>query len=75
MSQKRVTYYECDKCGKDVGRKRDLRRFVVHVSTSGRSNGMVSFDLCQPCEAGFVAALAEYVPDSQNPNDLGRDVA
>lgn len=69
MSQKRVTYYTCDKCGSDVGRKRELRRFAVETR---QPYNAVSFDLCGDCEGGFLSVLAAYVPDGQNPNDLSR---
>lgn len=70
MSQKRTTTYTCDHCGKDQSRKGDLRRFsVIQGPNWARS---VSFDVCAACEVLLIAAVAEYLPDGETPNDLSR---
>ena len=57
------TSYACDSCGKSVASVKDLQRFAVEsVHRGKRQNDVVVFDLCDECEARFLAAIEPLVP-------------
>ena len=68
MSQRRVTTWECDRCNKQVERKRDLRRFQVTNQVYER----VAFDLCEPCETPLIEFLSGCMPLDWSPEVLRR---
>ncbi len=61
MAEIRQTRYVCDSCGRDVERKKDLRRFAFQPA--GDWSHVVTFDACDTCEAELLVAMERYVPD------------
>ena len=70
MAQIRKTTYLCDSCGKEVPRKKDLRKFSVHEHAPGGGwRGSAATDLCGECEQKFAAAVETFF-DEEGANAL-----
>lgn len=64
MAQIRETRYLCDACGKQVEKRRDLRKFqIVQHDAAGRWDASAHTDLCDACEEEFLGVVVRYFPD------------
>lgn len=65
MAQIRETRYICDSCGKQVEKRRDLRKFdLIQHDAAGRWDTSTHTDLCEACESEFLEVAARYFPDN-----------